>query len=1041
MDFSKISSWSIKNPVPTILLFLLLTFAGIVAFPRLGIDEQPNIDIPTVSISATEPGAAPSELETEVTRKIEDTISGIPNIKHISSAVNEGVSNTTVEFELGTDIDRAVNDVRNNVSKIRTQLPEGVDEPIVSRVDFAGGAFATYTISSPTRSVEELSWFVDNDITKALLAQSGVGQVQRSGGVDREMRVNLDPARLDALGVTADHISSQLKQMNINMPGGRGTLGQQEQSIRTLGSASSADDLRQMQIALQNGGFAQLSSLGTVTDGSSEKRQSALLNNKPVVAFSIVRSTGSNIVDVEKRVDDELANLKKTMPVDMQITKIRTNARFVEESYHAAMEHLIIGAILAVAIIWIFLKDWRAALISGIAMPLSLIPTFLVMNMVGFTLNNMTLLALALVVGILVDDAIVEIENIVRHLGMGKRPFKAALDAADEIGLAVVATTMAIVVVFLPVAFMGGIPGQFFKSFGLTVAASVLFSLLVARMLTPLIAAHFMKAVPHEPKPGRFMKAYMRMLDWALKHKKTTIYLAVAFFAISGFLFVKMPTSLVNSVDRGESIFTVELPPGATLNETESAVKQVGSTLMSRPEVKLVYASIGTPSTGSKGASTAGDVNKASVYAVLKPRGERKLSQQSFEAEIRKQLKYIPGTRISIGSSTGLSGKLKILLSSDDAAALKSTSDGLLNKMRRMPQLADVISSAALTRPEIIVKPDFTRAAQQGISVYTIARTASVATLGDNDSALPKFSLSSRQINMRVQLDPKYREDLDTIRNLRVQGLNGLVPLGTVATVEFGAGPNQIDRYDRTRQVSIDASLKPGVTLGQALAAIHALPEFQNMPASVKETPSGDAEIQRDVFSGFGIAMMWAVLLIYAVLTLLFAGFLHPLTIMVAMPLSLGGAVLGLIIGHQSLGMYALIGIIMLMGIVTKNSILLVEYCIMAQARGTSQKQAIIESASSRVRPILMTTGAMVAGMAPIALGIGAGAESRAPMAIAVIGGLVTSTLLTLVVVPVVYSLIDELQTKWSRAQIQHAEEIGALELDMTDTYASTNQK
>lgn len=1034
MDFSKISSWSIKNPVPTILLFLLLTFAGIVAFPRLGIDEQPNIDIPTVSISATEAGAAPSELETEVTRKIEDAISGIPNIKHITSTVNEGVSSTTVEFELGSDIDRAVNDVRNNVSKIRTQLPEGMDEPVVSRVDFAGGAFATYTISSATRSVGELSWFVDNDITKALLAQSGVGQVQRSGGVDREIRVNLDPARLDALGVTADLVSSQLKQMNINMPGGRGTLGQQEQSIRTLGSSSSADDLKDKNIALQNGSFAQLSSLGTVTDGTSEKRQSAFLNNKPVVAFSIVRSTGSNIVDVEKRVDEELARLKKTMPADMQITKIRTNGKFVEESYHAAMEHLVIGAILAVAIIWIFLKDWRAAFISGIAMPLSLIPTFFVMNAVGFTLNNMTLLALALVVGILVDDAIVEIENIVRHLAMGKKPFKAALDAADEIGLAVVATTMAIVVVFLPVAFMGGIPGQFFKSFGLTVAASVLFSLLVARMLTPLIAAHFMKPTAHEEKQGKFMQGYMRMLDWALNHKKSTISLAIAFFLVSGVLFMKMPTSLVNSVDRGESVFSVELPPGATLGETESVVKQVSAAVIAKPEVKLVYASIGTPSTGSKGSTNAGVVNKATVYAVLKPRNERKISQQNFEAEVRDQLKTIPGTRISIGSATGLSGKLKILLSSDDSAALKSSSEALLNRMRKLPELADVISSAALTRPEIIVKPDFTRAAQQGISVYTIARTASVATLGDNDSALPKFSLTSRQINMRVQLDPKYRENLDTIRNLRVQGLNGLVPLGTVASVEFGAGPNQIDRYDRTRQISIDASLKPGVTLGQALAEVHALPEFKDLPASVKETPSGDAEIQRDVFSGFGIAMMWAVLLIYAVLTLLFAGFLHPITIMVAMPLSLGGAVLGLMFGHQSLGMYALIGIIMLMGIVTKNSILLVEYCIMAQSQGVSQTQAIIESASSRVRPILMTTGAMVAGMAPIAMGIGAGAESRAPMAIAVIGGLITSTLLTLVVVPVVYSLVDNLQKKWTKAQAQHAEDIGANELDMTRT-------
>lgn len=1014
MGFKNISAWSIKNPVPTILLFVLLTIAGLMSFPSLGIDEQPNIDIPIVSITATQPGAAPSELETEVTRKIEDSISGTANVKHITSTVNEGVSATNVEFELGTNIDRAVNDVRNAVSKIRSQLPQGIDEPVVTRVDFAGGAFATYTIESPSRSVGELSWFVDNDVTKALLAQSGVGQVQRSGGVDREIRINLDPARLDALGLTTDAVSLQVRQLNVNMPGGRGELGQQEQSIRTLGSVDTAEQLRNMQIALPTGGFARLDSLGSVTDGTSERRQAALLDNKPVVAFSIVRSTGSNLADVEARVDHELARLQKKMPGDMKITKIRTNAKFVEESYHAAMEHLLIGAALAIAIIWICLRDWRAAVISGIAMPLSLIPTFFVMKAVGFTLNNMTLLALALVIGILVDDAIVEIENIVRHIGMGKKPFQAALDAADQIGLAVVATTMAIVVVFLPVAFMGGIPGQFFKSFGLTVAASVLFSLLVARMLTPLIAAHFMKPVKEEHGRGFFMTHYLGLLEWALMHRKTTIAIAVGFFFVSGFLFSRMPTSLVGQVDRGESIFNIELPPGATLSDTETAVRAATDRASKYGEVKTIFATVGTPSSsgGGKG-TTAGGVNKATVYVVLKPRGERKLSQQEFEADIRPELQTIPGIRASVGSTGGLSGKLKVLLAGENSQDLQHTSDALLTRMRQMPELADVVSTAALKRPEIIVRPDFARAAEQGISVYTIARTASVATLGDNDAALPKFSLPNRQINIRVQLDPKYRGDLETIRNLRVQGTYGLVPLGTVATVDLGAGPSQIDRYDRTRQVSIDASLKPGITLGQALNMVHALPEFKNKPESVSEIRAGDAEIQRDVFTGFGIAMVWAVFLIYAVLTLLFGGFLQPLTIMVAMPLSLGGAVLGLMLGHQSLGMYALIGIIMLMGIVTKNSILLVEYCIVAQHEGMSQFEAIMESASSRIRPILMTTGAMIAGMAPIALGIGAGAEARAPMAIAVIGGLVTSTLLTLVVVPVVYSLIDNFQTRW----------------------------
>jgi HAE1 family hydrophobic/amphiphilic exporter-1 len=777
MNFHNLSSWSIRNPVPTILLFVLLTLAGVLAFPKLGIDEQPNIDLPIVTVTVTEMGAAPSELETEVTRKVEDALAGTANVKHITSTVNEGSSMTSVEFELGTSVDRAVEDVRNAISKIRTQLPVDINEPIVQRLDFTGGAFITYTIQSPNRTVSELSWLVDNDITKKLLAVHGVGQVQRSGGVDREIRVNLDPTRLNALGTTADVISAQLRQLNINMPGGRGELGSQEQSIRTLGSVASAQDLSNMQVSLQNGTTATVAALGTVTDGSSEPRQSAFLDNKPVVAFSIVRSSGSNLVEVEKNVDAEIARIQKALPSDTQITKIRTNATFVHQSYEAAMEHLLIGAVLAVIIIFFFLREWRAAFISGLAMPLSLIPTFIVLQSAGFTLNNMTLLALALVVGILVDDAIVEIENIVRHIGMGKHPFKAALEAADEIGLAVVATTMAIVVVFVPVAFMGGIPGQFFKSFGLTVAASVLFSLLVARMLTPLIAANFMKPIKETHRESLLVRVYDRLLHWALDHKKTTVTLAVIFFASSLFLFSRMPTSLVPSVDRGETIVSVELPPGATLSDTQSAVLQVGDRAMKRPEVSRVFATVGTPSTGGGMSSSAGAVNKASVYLVLKPRDQRKLSQQEFEAAFRPSLRQIPGIRVSYGSGGGLSGKLKVLLASDDPNALQRTADSLLDEMRGMPQLGDAVSTSALKRPEIIVRPDFTRAAEQGISVFSIARTASVATLGDNDAALPKFSLPNRQINIRVQLDPKYRNDLETIRTLRVAGTNGMVPL------------------------------------------------------------------------------------------------------------------------------------------------------------------------------------------------------------------------------------------------------------------------
>lgn len=1020
MGLRNISAWSINHPVPTIVLFLVITIAGLVAFGKLGIDESPNIDVPIVNVGVHQTGAAPSELETQVTRRIEDAVAGLGNIKHISSVVGEGQSSTTIEFELDTDIDRATNDVRNEISKIRTLLPREIDEPIVQRVDFTGGPFVTYVVSSQRRSTEELSWLIDNTISRALMSAKGVGQIQRSGGVDREIRVDLDPYRLQAVGATADMVSNQVRASNIDLPGGRGEVGAQEETIRTLGSMPSADELAGLRIGLGGpsaGGqkrWVRLDSLGKVEDRSSDQRQIALFDNKPVVAFSVVRSTGANMVDVEENVETELAKLKKQLPADIKIQKIRSQTRFVHDSYHAAMESLWIGGALAVFVVWLFLRDWRAAVISSLAMPLSLIPTFAVMQAAGFTLNNMSLLGLALVIGVLVDDAIVEIENIVRHIHMGKSPFKAAFDAADEIGLAVVATTMTIIVVFIPVAFMGGIPGKFLKQFGLTVAASVFFSLVVARMLTPLIAAYFMKAFPHVEKRGKLTEIYDAMLKWALVHRIKAIAIGVAFFVGSLILFRSMPTSVMGQVDRGECLLSVELPPGSTLSDTTNACDRLTTIFLARPEVQNVFTQVGSASAGKgRNSGSLGDINKGSLYITLKPRGERKLSQQEFEQSIRPQLLMVPGARISFGSTMGISGKLKVLLASDDSEALDRAATALEDQIRGIKGLSDVVSSASLKKPEIQVMPDFARASEQGISVQSIARTALVATLGDIDANLPKFNLDNRQINIRVQLDPKYRLDPQVISDLRVARPDGkLIPLSSVAEIKYGSGHSEVKRYDRSRQVTIEASLAPGFTLGQALAAVHKLPAYKEMPPQIRDIPAGDAEIQKDIFSGFGMALGTGVFLIYGVLVLLFGGFVHPLTIMMSLPLALGGALVALVMGNQPLGFYALIGIVMLMGLVTKNAILLVEYCIMSMKNGTPRTEAIIQSGEARMRPILMTTVAMIAGMLPIALGLGAGSEARAPMAIAVTGGLVTSTLLTLIIVPVVFTYMDDFQ-KW----------------------------
>ncbi|MBX9720740.1 MAG: efflux RND transporter permease subunit, partial [Candidatus Obscuribacterales bacterium] len=880
-----LSSWSIRNAVPTTALFLVLTVVGLLSFFQLGIDENPNIDVPIVSVSVTQKGASPTELETQVTKKVEDAISGISNIRHITSTASDGASSTNIEFEIGTSTDRAVNDVRDAVTKIRQQLPQGIDEPIVARVDFVGGPFATYTVSSAERSATELSWLVDNDIGRALRSVSGVGKVSRSGGADREVRVNLDPIRMQAVGATADMVNTQVRSLNIDLPGGRGTVGGAEQSVRTLGSSPTIARLAATQIALPNGNTVRLDSLGKVIDGSSEERNLAFLNGKPVVAFWVVRANGSNLVDVENGVDKKIEQIRKTMPKDIEIVKIRSHGRFIRESYSASLDSIIFGALLSLVVIWVYVRDNRATLISSLAIPLSVVPTFAVMKWAGFTLNGMSLLGLALVIGILVDDAIVEIENIVRHLRMGKTPFDASCEAADEIALAVIATTLTIIVVFVPVAFMGGIPGQFFKQFGLTVAVAVFFSLLVARMLTPMMSAYLLKELPHEEHNDLVSRLFSKSLDWALDHRGISVGVAFVIFVGSLIMFKMMPTSLISNIDRCESIMSVSLPPGVTVGDMKEVAERSAKVFKSRPEVESVFFN-----------DDDGSINKGMIFVELTPKDKRQLSQQKFEDEIREDLTKIPGAKFGFYRSMGGGGKpLQIALTSDDPDELVKYSDRLLSEMRNVKGLYDCSSSAAILRPEIVVAPDFSRAAEQGVSVQSIARTALIATLGDTDYNMAKFNLKDRQINIRVQLDPAYREDIQVLAGLQVLGADGkLIPLHSVADIRFGSGPAEISRYDRARQITVDAGISSDITLGEAMKSVHELKAYKEMPKSIREQPVGDSEIQRDVFTGFGTAIGYAILLIYAVLVLLFGGFLHPITIMVSLPLSLCGALLGL---------------------------------------------------------------------------------------------------------------------------------------------------
>ncbi|MDZ8081122.1 MAG: efflux RND transporter permease subunit [Nostoc sp. DcaGUA01] len=1043
MSFN-ISAWSIKKPVPTIVLFLILTVLGWFSFMSLGIDTNPNIDVPAVLVKVTQPGAGPTELESQVTKKIEDAVAGLGNIDNMISKVSDGNSQTTINFILGTDSDRATNDVRNAIAQIRQDLPQDINDPIVERLEFSGGPIVTYAVKSDRRSVEELSNLVDQTISRALLGVPGVAQIQRIGGVDREIRVNLNPDRLQSLGITATQVNDQIRTLNINLPGGRAEIGGSEQSIRTLGSAANVDILKTYEILLPAGGSVPLSSLGTVEDKFGDVRQAAYLNNQPVVAFQVLRSTGSVLVTVEQGVKAAVKQLEKTLPADVKLDLIFTRADVVRQSYQSTIDELIQASVLAVIVILVFLRDWRATLITAVALPLSMIPTFAVQQALGYTLNNMTLLALALAVGNLVDDAVVEIENMERHMAMGKSAWEAAFDSSDEVGLAVVASAATIIAVFLPVAFMGGIPGQFFQPFGVTVAVSTIFSTLVARMITPMMGAYLLQdkqgsgewgvgsrgageageqgsrgaggvikffnfkfTVPGSKNDSRKLttvkrrrfQPYKSLLQWALRHRLTTMAIALAFFIASVMLVPLIPKGFVDDGDFGISNVTIELPPGSTLADVNKVATQATDLIRQNPVVEGVLATQ--------------EINSATLTINLKPREERDISQQQFEEQVRPLFEQIPGARISFQSqSPGDSRKaLSIVLRSENPEALNQAADALEKQMRTISGLVEVSSTASLVKPEILVIPNPQRAADLGVTVQAIARTASLGTIGDNDANLAKFNLSDQQIPIRVQIDPEARADINTITNLQVPSQNGkLVPLVAVADIRFGSGPATINRYDRSRQVAVEANLQ-GISLGKAVETINKLPAMQNLPPGVAQQPSGSAKIMQDIFSRFGSALGLALMSIYAILVLLYNNFLHPLSIMAALPFCLGGTLVALMVAQKPLGIYALIGVVLLLGIVTKNSILLVDYTIINMQEGKNQRQALVEAGVSRLRPIIMTSLATIAGTLPLALGIGAGSEVRQPMGIAILGGFTTSTLLTLVVVPVIFSYIDNFQT------------------------------
>ena len=1044
------SAWSIRNPIAPLLAFVMLMVLGWQSFVGMPITRFPNIDVPLVAVTVAQSGAAPAELEAQVTKKIEDALAGVNGVKNVISTVTDGVSTTAAEFVMEVPTDKAVQDAKDAIDQIRGNLPGSIEAPIVTRIDVEGQAIMNFAVSSPNMSIEELSWFVDDKITRNLQGRPGVGRVDRYGGADREIRVELDPVRLDSFGITAQAVSSQLSATNTNQGAGRSEIGTGEQAIRTLGDAATVEGLASTTIALPSGRHVRLADLGRVLDTFEELRSFSRFNGEQVVTMAIFRAKGSSEVSVAEVVNAQLATIRTKYP-DVLITPVDDTVFYTYGNYEAALTTLVEGAILAVLVVLAFLKNWRATLIAAVALPLSAVPTFWIMDLLGFSLNLISFLAITLATGILVDDAIVEIENIARHIRMGKTPYRASIEAADEIGLAVIATTFTIVAVFVPVSFMPGIPGQYFRQFGLTVAIAVLFSLLVARLITPMMAAYLMRdkdAHEEDQKDGFIMRNYLRFvksstktirLPFGMKLGKyyITLVAALGVLAVSIYFMLQIPGSFIPPEDVSRIAISVELPPGSTLADTDTTTKAMVAKIKDLEGVENVFVLGGASPTGDR------DIRRASVtvllgkldhsllhkfsnlgqkipligpYLPVVPNQGREIPQNQVEANIFALLADIPDVRAFKLNDRGERDISFSILSSNEAD-LSIAVARLESALRGDPLLAGVAATGALPRPEVQIKPRAEEAARLGITAQQIASVVRVATIGDIDAALAKVSLDGRQIPVRVRLNDDARADLGRIAALKITTATGAaVPLSAVAEITIAEGPSTVDRLNRERRATIGANLPVGVALGTATARFKEITDSVELPASVRVAEAGDAEIQAELNASFGNAMIMGLMLVLTVLILLFKSVIQPFTILFSLPLAIGGVAAALIITGNAVSMPVLIGILMLMGIVTKNAILLVDFAIEMMHQGMGRLEAIVEAGHKRARPIVMTSIAMSAGMLPSALGAGEGGSFRAPMAIAVIGGIIVSTVLSLVIVPSFFLIMDDISHVLARA-------------------------
>ena len=1020
-----VSAYSIRNPLVAILLFVLLTLGGIYGFMQMKVQQFPDIDLPAVVVTVTLPGAAPSQLENDIAKKIENKLTSIEGVKHIRTTLQTGAATMVTEFVLEKDIQEAVDDVRSAVGEVRGDLPAAANDPIITKVSTAGFPVVTYSVASDNMNVEDLSWFVDDTVTKRLSDIPGVSTVSRIGGLQREITVAADPIALSGLKYPIAQLSEQITGIQQDSSGGEAEVGKTTQTIRVLGAVERASDLNNLQVAVPTGGTQALGRMAQITDGAADPSSIAKLDGQTVVAFNITRSRGASEVEVMELVDAELAKLSADVG-NIDIEKVYDRATPIAEDYQASLRMLMEGGLLAVVVVFLFLRNIRATFVAAVALPLSVIPTFLGMYLFGFSLNIISLLALSLVIGVLVDDAIVEVENIIRHLRMGKTPYEAAMEAADEIGLAVVATTFTLIAVFLPTAFMGGIVGQFFRQFGWTAALSIFASLMVARLITPMMAAYILRPEKkHVEKQSALMDWYLKVVSWTLHHRWITMGATLILFVASLALVKLLPTSFIPDNDIDQTRVEIELTPDVALEDTERVAAMASERILAMPEVSHIFTSVGEAQAAMEASSGGKAENIAGLDIVLAPRAER-ASKQEIERQISSMLSEVPGARFTVGLSSGGETGYNFSLTSTDPQLLEQTAQQIMTEIRALPSAGAVTSDRSLPRQELTVTPDRLAMADKGVTTQDIATTLRVATVGDYEQRLSKLNLDTRQIPIVVRLPDVAKQNVSQLEGLYVP--SALPPgqgvrVGEVASLNFGTGPAQISRLDRERAISITVQPANG-ELGDLVQAVKAIPSMQQLPASITIIDQGQAENMAELFSGFVIAMSVGVVCILGVLILLFGRILQPFTILMALPLSIGGAFVGLVITKSSLSMPSMIGFIMLMGIATKNSILLVDYALIAQRRGLARFDAIIDSCRKRARPIIMTTIAMGAGMLPLVFGWGdADPTFRRPMAAAVLGGLATSTLLSLVVIPVVYTLMDDLSGRFGKWLIPHGKE------------------